>query len=650
MESFYGGLNGQSFSIKEKFTSKYQMDKDLSKGWTSPISVGEFVVVSYGLPSDPSYDDYKNEDLRYFNKSYNSTLWQKKYDENTEGRNANGLSYQLIASMTGNTPRVALNDTLVLDANQLPDVEWDNSDLDKLLLTFMLPQSQTISVNEPANVLDCDKDPAVNIIYPKKQDGITDNINKPILNFSLPQSQVIEQAVVSWINVEEEPQVSLDITDINRPVLKFSLPVAQSLKQGETLVLDADKEPSFNINFDDINNPIISFSLPQSQVMASPNTVVEGPEVKPSVALADDSTPNVPKLRFNLPRAVKFYYGDLLGERTAGKYTLQNDAFIDYQIGDYYINASTGFIYKVSNKIDNTTCTFDYIACIQSPLPGVVAIGVSPYTLNESGEYIPTIPVVTRTFTNAEETAWKLEFELPKTVKYTSEFEFIGIEEEGKIVSSIQDADTIKLNFKIPRGANLFAGIEISDTTTTTTINGARPGDVYLNNTTGLLYKLNSSKVWIKQEGLGLKGPVGDALNVVKSYTIQETADFTDSLDNGVKYIQDNYTEDITPEDIFAITWIELDTGSETSYWYFKSADNVWGRVQLTGGVMNLIESVYNPESSGEITNKTYSIHYINKLIGGDISSKDKDKTTYSATQIEELSSWGNFVDLIPTT
>lgn len=650
MESFYGGLNGQSFSIKEKFTSKYQMDKDLSKGWTSPISVGEFVIVSYGLPSDPSYDDYKNEDLRYFNKSYNSTLWQKKYNENTEGRNANGLSYQLIASMTGNTPRVALNDTLILDANQLPDIAWDNSDLDKLVLTFMLPQSQTISVKDPADVLDCDQDPRVNITYPKKEDGVTDDINKPILNFSLPQSQVIEQAVVSWINVEEEPQVSLDITDINRPVLKFNLPVSQSLKQGETLVLDADQKPSFNINFDDINNPIISFSLPQSQVMASPSTIVEGPEIEPAVTLAEDSTPNIPKLKFNLPRAVKFYYGDLLGERTAGKYTLQNSAFTGYEVGDYYINARTGFIYKVTAKIDDTTCVFDYIACIQSPLPEVVATGISPYTSNEAGEYIPAIPVVTRTFTNVEETAWKLEFKLPKAVKYTSEFDFIGVEEKGEVVSSIQDADTVKFNFKIPRGANLFAGIEVSDTITTVTINGAKPGDIYINNTTGLVYKLNTSGTWIKQEGLGLKGPVGDALNVVKSYTIEETAELVDSLDNGVAYIESHYTEEITAEDIFAVTWIELDTGSETSYWYFKSADNIWGRVQLTGGVMNLIENIYNAESSGEVTNKTYSIHYINNLIGGNISLKDKDKTTYSATQVEELSSWGSFVDLIPTT
>ena len=59
MESFYGGPKGRDFDIKEIFTSKYQMDRDLSKGWTSSIFPGDLVVVSYGLPSDTNYDIYR---------------------------------------------------------------------------------------------------------------------------------------------------------------------------------------------------------------------------------------------------------------------------------------------------------------------------------------------------------------------------------------------------------------------------------------------------------------------------------------------------------------------------------------------------------------------------------------------------------------
>nr|DAO08717.1 MAG TPA: hypothetical protein [Caudoviricetes sp.] len=90
--------------------------------------------------------------------------------------------------------------------------------------------------------------------------------------------------------------------------------------------------------------------------MGDPETTVVGPEENPSVII-DDSNINVPVLKFSLPEAVKFYYGELLGERTEGTYEEANDSFADYNVGDYYINAPTGFIYKVINKT-GTTCTF----------------------------------------------------------------------------------------------------------------------------------------------------------------------------------------------------------------------------------------------------------------------------------------------------
>jgi hypothetical protein len=79
MQSFYGGPAGQSFEIKKIFESYYGPDGarvDLDKGWASPISVGEFVMVSYGLPSDATYMTRMNYDLKAGNKqNLNSTLW-----------------------------------------------------------------------------------------------------------------------------------------------------------------------------------------------------------------------------------------------------------------------------------------------------------------------------------------------------------------------------------------------------------------------------------------------------------------------------------------------------------------------------------------------------------------------------------------------
>ena len=538
--------------------------------------------------------------------------------------------------MTGNTPRISLHDTEVLDADKDPNVVWDNTDLDRLWLTFQLPQSQNIQLGE-TTVLDCNKNPTAELD--------TTDINNPSLKLSLPQSQVIETALVELLNVGEEPTVSLETSgsySINRPAIKFQLPVSQSLQEGTTTVLDSNETPYFEINFDDINNPVINFFLPQSQVMGNPETIIVGPEENPSVQI-NNTNINSPVLKFSLPESIKFYYGELLGERTAGIYEETNEAFADYNIGDYYINAPTGFIYKVTKK-SGTTCTFQYVACIQSPLPEIEVTKLDPYTNGGSG-YEPTAPTVVREFTNTEETAWKLVFGLPSAVKYGVSFDFIGIDEEGSVSSKIISSDTVNLDFQIPRGSKLFAGLTVSDTSLNVTVDGAKTGDLYLNTDTGDIYSLGSNGTWVKNKG-NLKGPVGEALKIVKSYTINETETIKDSLQNGVNYIEENYDGEISAEDIFSITWVEYETNQETSYWYYKAADGVWGRVQLTGGIANLIDNDYNNEDGGEVTNKTYSVHYINTLIGGAITNKDRQ--TYSAEQIEELLSWGSFSDLIP--
>jgi hypothetical protein len=109
-------------------------------------------------------------------------------------------------------------------------------------------------------------------------------------------------------------------------------------------------------------HPILTFSLPRSQVMAAPETITRAPDFEPKVT--DVGTVNEPKLHFELPRAVKFYYGSLLGQRTNKTYTLTDPLFANYGVGDYYINEATGFIYKVTSKTDDTTCVFEYQASI----------------------------------------------------------------------------------------------------------------------------------------------------------------------------------------------------------------------------------------------------------------------------------------------
>lgn len=660
MNPFYGGPNGQSFYIKAIFTSKNgiadSLRYDLSLGWTSPISENEFVVVSYGLPSDNNYDIYKQIDIDAEGKVYNSTLWQKCYDE-TKG-NANGWYYKLVASMTGNTPHFSVNQPItILDADEDPSVILDGSDVDHPILFFSLPQSQVLSLNQPVNVLDADQKPRV--VFDEGSKDSSGNlvpgphggtINRPTLTMWLPQSQVIRSAIVEQLlDVDKNPEVKLDISEdgtVNEPIIKFKLPVAQKLLEDNVSyqVLDANKTPF--ITFDDTNKnePSLIFHLPQSQVMDDPQTNVVDPMVIPNVT--DIGTINSPKLRFDLPRAIQFYYGNLLGERTAGQYTLTNSAFATYGVGDYYINAATGFIYRVSSKTGNT-CVFDYIACIQSPLPDVQADGMSPY---DADTLEPAVPEVTRDFLDNEKTQWVLKFKLPKAPKPAVQATFVGPDEDGSASVSVTDKDTITFDFEIPTGSKIYAGLEVDTGKFDATVTGARPGDLYMNSNTGKVYILNKSMIWEVKEGT-LKGPVGDALNIVREYKIQETDTVTDSLQAGVDYILDHYKEangdpiPLSPDEIFAITWTNTNDDKETSYWYFYTEGGKWGRVQLTGGVMNLIETVYNPETDGPVDNKTYSISYINSLIGGNLDLDKLDKTAFSKDQIFDMLSWGSFED-----
>lgn len=644
MNNFYGGKNGYSFDIRWIFSTKYgagnSMEADLNMGWTSPISIGSFVVISYGLPSDNTYEDLMHQDLELGGKNYNSTLWQKIYDEDKD--TFNGFDYKLVMSMSGNTPRIEFTKPItVLDADEEPDIIIDSSEVDRPKITLCLPQSQVLSMNQPITVLDADKSPQV--LYDET------DINRPVLTFRLPQSQVLDRAVIEeYLDVGQQPEVRLDFLvdgTINRPVLKFKLPVAQQFLDENIshVVLDADKEPFITFDDTDVNNPKLVFHLPRSQVMDDPNTVVVDPLVKPSVS--DIGTVNVPKLEFKLPRAIQFYYGSLLGERTDVQYTLTNPAFADYGVGDYYINVATGFIYKVTEKT-NTTCVFDYVACIQSPLPEIEATGIDPY----DDDFNPAIPEVERVFTNNELTAWKLKFKLPTAPKPAVTATFVGPDEDGSAEVEITSKDTMTFNFEIPTGSKMFSGLEVDAGNFTATVTGARPGDLYLNSNTGKIYILNKSMVWEVKEG-SLKGPVGDALNIVREYKINETDTLTDSLQNGVDYITDHYKDSngdpipFAPDEIFAITWVSTEDSRETSYWYFYTEEGKWGRVQLTGGVMNLIETVYDPETDGPVDNKTYSVSYINKLIGGVLDLDNLDKTAFSKDQIFDMLSWGSWAD-----
>jgi hypothetical protein len=117
---------------------------------------------------------------------------------------------------------------------------------------------------------------------------------------------------------------------------------------------------------------------------------------------------------------------------------------------------------------------------------------------------------------------------------------FVGSTEEGNVTAEVISEDTVNFAFKIPTGSKLFAGLDITQDGDTTVIEGARKGDIYLNSDTGVIYSLTDNG-W-KASGKSIKGPVGDALNIEAEYHLTERADYQANLDNGVSYIEANYT------------------------------------------------------------------------------------------------------------
>lgn len=179
MNSFYGGVPGQSFKFSAIFPNRIAMAKDLKKQPYSSIGLNEFVLISYGLANSPYSsgvtDNYyisdfdKNRELdieKYNGRSFNSTIWQKIYSEELEYDNGiywyNGNSYVIadiedgidkeeisssgycyicLASFTGTTPLIDITETITVAPGVEPQVSVNNEALDNPVLTFSLPRA-----------------------------------------------------------------------------------------------------------------------------------------------------------------------------------------------------------------------------------------------------------------------------------------------------------------------------------------------------------------------------------------------------------------------------------------------------------------------------------------------------------------------------
>lgn len=502
--SFYGGQQGKSFEIAEVFQNKVEMMKDLMRRYQSDISIGDLVLISYGMPANidsesPSYVDNAKIDTDAYGHTYNATLWQKIYTEEDNKEISNvtgieieyiskdfGLGYKLLAVLSGNTPVFEVNynaiaadakpsitidnttidfpiltfnlpvsqilsllDTIVLDANQSPSVRLDSTNIDNPGIEFSLPQSQEIKPeNVSTTVLDADGNPSIIVDTTGNNADGTKKINKPTVEVKLPQAQKLLAAHVSTkvLDADQKPTVVFDsdkthtnadgTKKINQPSMEIQLPQAQILGLGQVAVVDADANPSVSIDDSDINKPKLNINLPRSQVISLNPTIVLSPSEDPEVVY-DQTAINTPKITFSLPRAVKFMYGDKLGERSAagGIYTetlAASPEFADLDNGDYYVNEGTGFIYLVTGK-SSTDRTLTYQACLAAPVPDVSANATDTYE-KVGDNFVVKEPSMQKTWSNpTEQIGLVLGFQLPRLPNLKGQVTFCGPDETGAV-------------------------------------------------------------------------------------------------------------------------------------------------------------------------------------------------------------------------
>lgn len=131
MLSFYGGPAGKDFTIAKIFPNKAAMDADIALGHDSPIYTGDYVLISYGDPNQPKFEENLAADG---DTSYNATLWKKEWND--------GYSYREIVSIASSYPKFAAgNIESSLKFGSAPQLTIDSSSLANPKVGLKMPAS-----------------------------------------------------------------------------------------------------------------------------------------------------------------------------------------------------------------------------------------------------------------------------------------------------------------------------------------------------------------------------------------------------------------------------------------------------------------------------------------------------------------------------
>lgn len=647
MISFYGGPAGQSFNIKKVFSTYAELLNDINKGWKSEISVGEFVMISYGEPASTNYETNSNVDLKAGYGNKNSTLWQKIYNE---GNTSTGIQYKFISSCTGFTPRMTVGDVLTLAPGTKATVEIDKQAEgypDEVKIDFGIPGGWNFDQGDQiVEEVSVDDTPRVILenIGNQGTGEVEDQAYYGRFTFVVRKSQKLAGTAVDELEAQEVPYAYLTdqgshiITKsdgsteeveatVDEPVLHIGLPQAQTIGSVDNNALLASQEPKVTLitesteSYPDasITNPVLVFDLPIAwNIKVSEVINLVNPLETAKVETSEDNNASTKTLTFTMPRAAQFHYAD-----SKDDFSIQ---------GDYYIIKSTGSLWGYNKD----SADWEEIVCFVPPIDDEVQVdSLTPYSNDGSGTQ--TSPSVDVEYNSSNK--WQFRFGLPTAPTIAVDYEFIGASDIGSVERSYtSDGQGVKISFKIPQGSELLSGEGAPSLST-------KNGDFYLDAKSGDVYKLIDS-TWQKQSG-NLRGPVGNPLE------IQDTSALTVYTDiSSAKSALAMLYPEATPDQIYPVTIQESEEAEELYYWFYKAGED-WIASRLTGGTSGLIKIEYDSTNSED---KAYSVSYINSLIDDseELPEGTEIRKTYSRSKIDELlgaldetlNTWGRFTDL----
>lgn len=523
MLSFYGGRSGQNFSIKKVFNNYSEMIDDL-KDINSSIETGEYVIIFYGKPGTEEYkvNLKKDTDAGYENK--NASFWQKQYGkpslslrkkEYIEGTgDLNGsistFKYKYLEGEYLENNKVVLRQA----GGQADDFSLFFKDSAAIRYNFKInDKANELGIGVYASPFETYSYPSNSIAPLKENDFIIVTPYKLELNAEQYGSFGDDD---SSTTTQGDGDITLEILDISQFYYK--------------------------------NFGYFSANIPEINV----GTVTKIAPVKvPNVTKSEQSTSDNCMFDFDLPKAPRFYLGDLIDIKQLYSLSYGNSCEITNQElydlcedGDFYIVKSHQLIYQIINHGPaEGRVVLKYCGQFSMNLDKIDASYIDTYKQNDDGSYSLSdikINKMSQVSVNTGGAIEKTDVEI--SIPHIPNFSVDSVQttEAGTSASAIikhKDTNTLAFDFTIPKG----------DTGAT-----------------------------------GPVGPVGPGFDIINM--IEVTGTNENINETIVAKLNQLYTTKPESTQIIGVNYIDSSTGNViASYWYCWT-QNAWHSINAFGG------------------------------------------------------------------